>query len=80
MNGKEKELLKSKLANSQYSFSIVELQRIIDNEFFDDSTEVDMNLIDLAIEQMAILNSVTVEEQRIRIAQEAMRKILFSPK
>lgn len=74
MDNREKEIVKEKLSDPEYRFSESELYQIIDREFFDDSTEADFDLIDLAVKRLASLNGISVEEQIKSTAQGAMRK------
>ena len=74
MDNREKEIVKEKLSDPEYRFSESELHQIIDREFFDDSTEADFDLIDLAVKRLASLNGISVEEQIKSTAQGAMRK------
>jgi len=74
MDNREKEIVKEKLSDPEYRFSESELHQIIDREFFDDSTEADFDLIDLAVKRLALLNGISVEEQIKSTAQGAMQK------
>ena len=75
MDNREKEIVKEKLSDPEYRFSESELHQIIDREFFDDSTEADFDLIDLAVKRLALLNGISVEEQINGTRSNA--KILF---
>lgn len=80
MDSKAKEALKRKLADSNHHFSELELQGIINREFFDDSTDADMNLIDLAAKRLALIKGISDAEQFKITAYAAFREFLDSRK
>lgn len=71
----KKEETKRRLADSCVSFSEMELQGIIDQEFFDDDTVADMELIDLAAKRLAEIRGISAESQYKETAYEALKKL-----
>jgi len=80
VNSIKKHSLKHDLQDTALAYSADELQAIIDGEFFDDSKEADMELIDLAARRLADLKGIACSEQFSSIAYEALRKWFESEK
>ena len=78
MHDTEKETLKATLADPTSTFSEAELQGIIDREFFDDSTRMDTELVDMAAQRLAAMRGCTAEEQFRTVANAALKKLLDS--
>ena len=70
-----KNALKRALADDDLPFSINDLQKIIDSEFFDDNNPMDADLIDAASRRIAILKGISTEEQIKETAYAAFRKL-----
>lgn len=75
-----KDALKQALADDDLPFSINDLQKIIDGEFFDDNNPMDADLIDAASRRIAILKGITTEEQIKETAYAAFRKLFTKEK
>ena len=55
-----------------------ELESIINREFFDDSENADMEVIDLASGRLAKMRGISANEQFSIIANSALKKLLDS--
>ena len=75
MADSKKEEVKRKLADPGVFFSEMDLQGIIDQEFFDDDTVADMELIDLAAKRLAEIRGISAESQYKETAYEALKKL-----
>lgn len=73
---RRKKLIKQRLTDKAVSFSEDELQKIIDDEFFTDGTEMDIEIIDMAARKMAALTGNSEYEQIEKIAHAALRRAL----
>lgn len=73
---RHKIIIKQRLANKVVSFSEEELQKIIDDEFFTDGIEMDIEIIDMAARRMAALTGNSECEQIEKIAHAALRRAL----
>ena len=69
-------IIKQRLADKVVSFSEEELQKIIDDEFFTDGIEMDIEIIDMAARRMAALTGNSECEQIEKIAHAALRRAL----
>ncbi len=75
-----KDALKQALEDDGLSFSMEDLQKIIDGEFFDDNNPMDADLIDAASRRIAILKGISTEEQIKETAYAAFRKLFSKEK
>ena len=75
-----KDALKQALADDNLPFSMDDLQKIIDSEFFDDNNSMDADLIDAASRRIAVLKGISTEEQIKETAYAAFRKLFSSKK
>lgn len=75
-----KDALKQALADDNLPFSMDDLQKIIDSEFFDDNNPMDADLIDAASRRIAVLKGISTEEQIKETAYAAFRKLFSSKK
>lgn len=76
----EKQKFKQALEERRELFTPEQLQNIIDNEFFNDDTEMDAALIDAAAQQLAALQGIPLEEQYRYTAHQALQKWLQNTK
>ena len=74
ISAEAKAALKKKLSDANGAFTERELQDIIATEFFSDGNEMDIELIDAAIQRLANLKGVCFEEEMHRIAYEALHQ------
>lgn len=71
-----KDHLKRQLENFEMDFSLEELQKIIDKEFFDDNNPMDSELIDAACRRIALIKGVSPEKQYELTAYAALWRVL----
>ena len=69
-------IIKQRLTDKAVSFSEDELQKILDDEFFTDGTEMNIEIIDMAARRMAALTGNSECEQIEKIAHAALRRAL----
>lgn len=76
MCGFDKQELKARLVDANISFTEPELISIIDHEFFNDGTDADIELIDLAAMRIAKLQGTAPKDQYAIIAHAALMKLI----
>lgn len=74
--GSREETIKSILANKQRAFSEDELFCIIEQQFFSETPEIDMELVDMALHQIAIIRGISEEEECAFMANHLLKKYL----
>lgn len=81
-NENEKAALYRILLDMDCAFSTCELERIIENEFFNDNNPIDHDLVDAALARMLQLKGVVLDENnlqegRVEMMREVFRRIIL---
>ena len=62
-------ILREMLADSHWTFSIAELETIIQNEFFDDANALDAELVDAALARLLRMYGKKVDKATINASE-----------
>lgn len=65
-------ILREMLADSHWTFSIAELEAIIQNEFFDDANALDAELVDAALTRLLCMYGKSTDEETMKREREAL--------
>ena len=68
----DKTTLRKMLGDYRWTFSIAELQAIIQNEFFNDENTLDAELVDAALTRLLCMYGKSTDEETMKREREAL--------
>ena len=68
----DKTTLREMLGDYRWTFSIAELQAIIQNEFFNDENTLDAELVDAALTRLLCMYGKSTDEETMKREREAL--------
>ena len=72
MKIEDKAALAQALADQGHSFSREELEKIIQNEFFNDDNPLDIDIVDAALARLMLLDGIPLNDETLQRQREEM--------
>lgn len=72
MKIEDKAALAQALADQAHSFSRDELEKIIQNEFFNDDNPLDIDIVDAALARLMLLDGIPLNDETLQRQREEM--------